>query len=105
MEEGMLTGGRKFYRAWLVATVFALWPFAANPAEQSDAEIVKQMIRESVMTYHGACPCPDNVMRNGRRCGRNSAWSRPGGASPVCYPSDVTTEMIKEWREKHPKTP
>lgn len=100
----MPVGGRKFHRVWLIATFFVFWPYAANPAEQPDAEIIEQMIDESVMTYRGACPCPDSVMRNGRRCGRNSAWSRPGGASPVCYPSDVTPAMLRAWRENHPDT-
>jgi hypothetical protein len=26
-------------------------------------------------------------MRNGRACGGRSAYSRPGGAAPLCYPS------------------
>ena len=26
------------------------------------------------------CACPDDLMRNGRRCGGNSAYIRPGGA-------------------------
>lgn len=35
--------------------------------------------------YVGVCDCPYDRMRNGRRCGGNSAYSRPGGRSPVCY--------------------
>lgn len=35
--------------------------------------------------YVGRCDCPYDLMRNGRRCGGNSAYSRPGGRSPVCY--------------------
>lgn len=35
--------------------------------------------------YIGRCDCPYDRMRNGRRCGGNSAYSRPGGASPQCY--------------------
>ena len=34
-------------------------------------------------------------MRNGRRCGKTSAYIRPGGAHPMCYPVDVTADMIK----------
>ena len=36
-------------------------------------------------------------MRNGRRCGGNSAWSKGGGYSPLCYPSDVTQRMIDDY--------
>lgn len=35
--------------------------------------------------YVGRCDCPYDLMRNGRRCGGNSAYSRPGGRDPVCY--------------------
>ncbi|KAB0571080.1 SH3 domain-containing protein [Brucella pituitosa] len=35
--------------------------------------------------YVGTCDCPYDRMRNGRLCGRNSAYSKPGGRSPVCY--------------------
>jgi hypothetical protein len=32
----------------------------------------------------GACICPDDVDRAGHRCAGRSAYSRPGGAEPVC---------------------
>lgn len=35
--------------------------------------------------YVGTCECPYDLMRNGRRCGGRSAYSRPGGRSPTCY--------------------
>ena len=35
--------------------------------------------------YVGTCDCPYDMMRNGRRCGGNSAYSRPGGRNPACY--------------------
>lgn len=35
--------------------------------------------------YTGTCDCPYDRMRNGRRCGGNSAYSRPGGRNPICY--------------------
>jgi hypothetical protein len=39
-------------------------------------------------------------MRNGRVCGGRSAYSRPGGAAPFCYPSDVTAAMIESYRQR-----
>jgi hypothetical protein len=33
----------------------------------------------------GNCDCPYDRKRNGHRCGGSSAWSRPGGRSPVCF--------------------
>lgn len=35
--------------------------------------------------YVGTCDCPYDLMRNGRRCGGRSAYSRPGGRSPQCF--------------------
>jgi hypothetical protein len=31
------------------------------------------------------CPCPYDLDRRGNECGGRSAYSRPGGAAPVCY--------------------
>ncbi len=66
----------------------------------SDAAVKKAIIADSLSRYPGPCPCPYNVARNGSRCGKRSAYSRPGGYSPVCYESDVTSEMVKEWRKE-----
>lgn len=45
-------------------------------------------INRSIANYKGSCPCPYNVDRAGRLCGRRSAYSRQGGAQPLCYPED-----------------
>ncbi len=58
------------------------------------AAVVTLLIRESIASYPGSCPCEYSTDRGGRRCGRRSAHSKPGGYSPLCYPSDVTKEMI-----------
>ena len=42
----------------------------------SDAEIRQMMIRESLAAYPGPCPCPYNTMKNGRSCGKFSAYSQ-----------------------------
>lgn len=52
------------------------------------------LIRDSRMRYSGSCACPYDTDRAGRRCGGRSAYSRPGGASPLCFEHDVTPEMI-----------
>lgn len=68
---------------------------------QSDGDIKQAIIQESIANYAGNCPCPYNTDRAGRRCGKRSAYSRPGGRSPICYPEDVTQDMIKSYRQKH----
>lgn len=66
---------------------------APEPPVDRDV-IIQKIIERSIRSYSGNCPCPYNTMRNGRRCGGNSAYSKPGGRSPICFPSDVTEAMI-----------
>ena len=79
--------------------------FAATASAQTetktDAEIKQEIIRESIASYAGSCPCPYSRDRAGNRCGGRSAYSRPGGASPLCYESDVTQEMVDDYRARH----
>ena len=65
----------------------------------SDAQVRQILIDESIAAYSGNCPCPYNTARNGSRCGKRSAYSREGGAAPLCYPKDVTDEMVKQYRD------
>jgi hypothetical protein len=46
------------------------------------------------------CACPDDLTSNGRRCGGSSAHERSGGASPLCYASEVTPDMIARYRAR-----
>lgn len=73
---------------------------AAQPglAQRSDAQIRREIIRESIAAYPGSCPCPYSVDRAGRRCGARSAYSRPGGYAPQCYPSDVDDAEVRARR-------
>jgi hypothetical protein len=67
----------------------------------TDAEIRDVIIKESLQSYPGNCPCPYNTMKNGRSCGGRSAYSKPGGRSPLCYPKDVSDQMVQAYRTKH----
>lgn len=73
---------------------------SASPAfaVQSDAQIRQSIIRDSIASYPGPCACPYSVMRNGRACGGRSAYSRPGGYAPICYPRDVSQAEIANYR-------
>lgn len=57
----------------------------------------KAIIRQSIAAYPGSCPCPYNTDRAGRRCGKRSAWSKPGGYSPICYDSDVSDRRLRSY--------
>ena len=70
------------------------------PPSMTDAQIIAAIMRASIASYPGNCPCPENTMRNGRRCGGTSAWSRPGGYKPICYTHEVTPAMIQAYRER-----
>jgi hypothetical protein len=79
----------------------------AKAAAVSAAEIASLIVQESRQRYYATghpCACPEDVTKNGRSCGRNSAYSRPGGAVPLCYVNDVTSEMISRYRAKMAQT-
>jgi hypothetical protein len=66
-----------------------------------DVAIAALIIAGSIAAYKAMgrpCACPDDQTRNGQRCGGRSAWSKPGGARPLCFPSDVTSDMISAYR-------
>lgn len=67
----------------------------------SDDEVRQQMIQESLNGYPGNCPCPYNTMRNGHACGGSSAYSRPGGYSPLCYKDDISDADVRDYRQSH----
>lgn len=75
-------------------------PVVVPRVEVSDAEIIDRIIAQSIASYSGNCPCPFNTDRAGRRCGKRSAYSRPGGASPICFVGDVTPDMIAAFRRR-----
>jgi hypothetical protein len=86
----------------VLAVGVLLMAFGAEARQNalSDNEIAKRIIAESIASYPGPCACPFNTARNGSSCGRRSAYSKPGGYSPVCYRKDVTAEDIAEYRKQ-----
>lgn len=67
---------------------------------QSDGAIKQKIIKQSIASYPGNCPCPYNTDRAGRSCGKRSAWSRAGGYAPLCYPSDVSKSAVQAYRQR-----
>lgn len=67
----------------------------------SDAQIRQRIIVASIASYPGSCACPYNSARNGSSCGRRSAWSRAGGAAPICYPEEISRAQVEAWRRSH----
>lgn len=67
----------------------------------SDAQIKQEIIQQSIANYSGSCPCPYNTDRGGRKCGGRSTYSRPGGRSPKCYPSDVSSAEVGAYQARN----
>ncbi len=65
-----------------------------------DTTIIQRIIANSLNSYSGSCACPYSTDRGGRKCGSRSAYSKPGGYAPVCYPQDVTAAMIEAFRRQ-----
>jgi hypothetical protein len=99
----MLSASRRFVR---IALAFACIAFAQRQTPKTaktDAEIRQAIINESIASYRanrGNCPCPYNTDRAGHKCGARSAYSRPGGASPIYYEKDVIQKMVDECRKR-----
>jgi len=73
---------------------------SASRSNESLAEIKQAIIRDSIASYSGNCACPFNSAKNGSSCGRRSAYSRAGGYSVICYPNDVTDEMVRNYKKR-----
>lgn len=100
IQTDALTGSQQpSWRLPLLAasTLLLLLPTIAR---SNDDAIRDALIRQSIANYQGNCPCPYSKDRAGRNCGRRSAYSRPGGAAPLCYREDVTQEMIERFRKR-----
>jgi len=83
------------------STYMAVAAGAGEKKALSDARIREMLIQESIDAYSGSCPCPYSTARNGSRCGRRSAYSRPGGEAPLCYAKDVSDPMVRAYRDAH----
>ena len=82
----------------LITAIFLTLFLVGPQAQASDAK-VQQIINDSIARYPGNCACPYSLMSNGRKCGKRSAYSKPGGYGPLCYSVDVY-EIYPELKAK-----
>lgn len=80
--------------------LFCVFSLAAKEADLTDDAIIQLLIDNSIASYSGNCPCPYNAARNGSRCGKRSAYNRPGGAAPLCFKEDVSKAMVQAYRAR-----
>jgi hypothetical protein len=85
--------------------VFLIASLVALPAlaQRYTDEEIRRILMEDSVRFSGECPCPYSYAWNGRQCADKSQYvqaaSRPD--RPLCYPSDVTHNMIREYRERY----
>ena len=78
----------------VIAILAAIWLLVGCGSDIPE-QIIKPrpstsyLIEESIRNYKGRCPCPYSIAKDGSKCGKRSAYSRPGGATPLCYPRDI----------------
>ena len=82
-----------------ISFLFTTSVFAITLNNTEISNIKQQIINDSISSYSGRCPCPYNTMKNGRLCGKSSAYSKPGGKSPICYSRDITTKMVNTYKK------
>jgi hypothetical protein len=105
----MIMANNSVFAAAVIALLVLTAPAFGDTAPafvDDDGNIRQQIIQSSINDYRATghpCACPYNTARNGSRCGDRSAYSRPGGAAPVCYPKDITDQMVTDWKTQHGK--
>jgi len=80
---------------------------ACSPPVNPDAPIHTDSVRAAIIQesidkyqkYHNTCPCPYTI-KDDRPCDRNSAYSNGYKSAPICYPKNVTDEMITEYKNR-----
>ena len=94
-------------KLFLIILIFVFSKFSFSElslAKEKKDQIIQQIISESIASYSGKCACPYQKTSNGSRCGKRSAYSKPGGYEPICFPSDVSEEMINSANTSSNKT-
>jgi hypothetical protein len=79
-------------------------PTAFAGPTSTDNQIRQQIIQQSVASYLATghrCACPYNPWHGMALPAAHRAYIRPGGAPPICYASDVTEQMISDWKYQH----
>jgi hypothetical protein len=77
-------------------------PLAAPALAQSDDDIRRLVIEDSLARFQSYCPCPYSYDR-GQQCADKSVYRQSSGGRPVdlyCYPSDVPYWEIVNYRRR-----
>jgi hypothetical protein len=93
---------------WVLPVLAGLALFSLQACAQdgkhglSDSQIRQRLVDKSIREYAGECPCPESRTSSGKKCGKNSAYSRAGGSEgrPLCYPSNVSATAVRQYRNQ-----
>ena len=71
--------------------IFSLLAFitSAHSPSAIDNKVKQVVIQQSIVSYPASCACPYSTMRDDRRCGRGSAYSKSGCYAPLLFQSDT----------------
>ena len=89
---------------FLLFNLFFLYGSLSTVSAESISRTKQKMIKDSISKYHGKCACPYQLMSNGRKCGKRSAYSKQGGYSPLCYPDDISDNLMNSAKIKKQST-
>ena len=68
----------------------------------SNDRVRQKMMLESQARYHGRCVCSYQTKDlKGRSCKGHHEVVRTE-PQPICYPAQITNEMVIDWRQRHP---
>ena len=84
----------------IISIILWFFNFSLYANQLTDDQIKDYLINQSISQYSGNCPCPYSKDKIGHECGNRSAWSKKGGYAPLCYPADITQEMILEYQHR-----
>jgi hypothetical protein len=79
-------------------------PSASPQALQqlSNNRVRQEIMRESQAHYPGRCVCRYQTQDSNRRSCKGRHEVIKTKPVPLCYPTQISDPMIKEWRQRHP---
>jgi hypothetical protein len=92
---------QNLFKSFLIFTALYFSLMAGARETLTDDQIKQLIINESIASYPSVCACPYSVARNGSMCGARSAYSKPGGYDPICYKTDVTKQMLDNYKRRN----
>jgi hypothetical protein len=68
----------------------------------SDNRIRQQIMRDSQAHYPGRCVCRYQTLDSNRHSCKGRHEVIKSRTRPMCYPRQVTSAMVSDWRRRHP---